>query len=229
MKIFCVRIGNKYGPEYEDYIESKLQGHNVIWIRKPYRPEIPLQWNKIQVFGMDIDEPVILMDIDKLLINDYHEIINYPCTKGQFVTTPYWWKSPDIENPYKSSGGFYKFWPSTTRHIYEKYMSDIPYYTNYYIKNRMTTGPVNGEFMFVQDSLYGMDMQIMPDSWFTRWVSNTNYKANTQVLENRYCEVTGNEYLFDGTNFHPDVKMVHFTHSLNKPHEWKNYEYYKKL
>lgn len=220
MKIFCVRIGDKYGPEYEDYIESKLEGHDIHWIRKPYKPEIPLQWNKIQVFGLDIDEPVILMDIDKLLINDYHEIINYPCKKGQFVTTPYWWKR--TTNPYKSSGGFYKFWPSTTRHIYEKFMGDISYYTSYYIKAGLTTGPVNGEFMFVQDSLYGMDMQIMPNAWFTRWVADPD--ISTQSIEIRYCESTGNDYLFDGDNFHPDVKMVHFTHSLNKPHEWKNYD-----
>ena len=224
MKIFCVRIGEKYGPEYEDYINNKLEGHNIYWIREPFHKWVPLQWNKLQVFGMDIDEPVIVMDIDKLLINNYHEVINYPCKKGQFVTTPYWWKNTHMENPYKSSGGFYKFWPSTTRHIYEKFMGDIPYYTSYYIKNRLTTGPVNGEFMFVQDSLYGMDMQIMPNSWFTRWIANSKSEKDNKLLEIKYMETTGNNYLFDGNNFHPDIKMVHFTHSLNKPHEWKYYD-----
>ena len=90
VKIFCVRIGTKYGPEYEDYINSKLSNHEVIWIREPFHPHVPLQWNKLQVFDMDIDEPVIVMDIDKLLINDYEDVINYPCEKNEFVSIPYW-------------------------------------------------------------------------------------------------------------------------------------------
>ena len=170
VKVFCVRIGNKYGPEYEDYINSKLSNHEVIWIREPFHPHVPLQWNKLQVFNMDIDEPVIVMDIDKLLINDYEDVINYPCEKNEFVSIPYWWNFNGT--PFKMSGGFYKFWPSRTKHIYEKFMSDIPYYTNYYIKAGLTNGPVNGEFMYVQDSLYGMDLKLMPDAWFTRWLSS---------------------------------------------------------
>lgn len=31
MKVFCVRIGTKYGEEYEDYIEEKLSGYDVQW------------------------------------------------------------------------------------------------------------------------------------------------------------------------------------------------------
>lgn len=220
VKVFCVRIGNKYGPEYEDYINSKLSNHEVIWIREQFHPHVPLQWNKLQVFNMDIDEPVIVMDIDKLLINDYEDVINYPCEKNEFVSIPYWWNFNGT--PFKMSGGFYKFWPSRTKHIYEKFMSDIPYYTNYYIKAGLTNGPVNGEFMFVQDSLYGMDLKLMPDAWFTRWLSSDD-KEMCSKLTNKYHEVTGNEYIYDG-NFHPDLKIVHFTNSMNKPHEWKDYD-----
>lgn len=222
LKVFCVRIGNKYGPEYEDYINSKLEGHDVHWIREPFHKWVPLQWNKLQVFGMDIDEPVIVMDIDKLLIHDYHEVINYPCAKNEFVSIPYWWNFNGT--PFKMSGGFYKFWPNRTRHIYEKFMSDIPYYTNYYIKAGLTIGPVNGEFMFVQDSLYDMDLKLMPDSWFTRWVSDDN--ISTQKIEDKYFEITGNK-LYNGNDFHEDIKIVHFTRSTNKPHEWKDYERYR--
>lgn len=222
MKIFCVRIGTKYGPEYEDYINRKLEGHDVHWIREPFHKWVPLQWNKLQVFNMDIDEPVIVMDIDKLLLHDYHEVINYSCAKNEFVSIPYWWNFNGT--PFKMSGGFYKFWPSRTKHIYEKFMSDIPYYTSYYIKAGLTIGPVNGEFMFVQDSLYGMDLTLMPDAWFTRWVSDDD--IDTQKIEDKYFEITGNK-LYDGIDFHPDIKMVHFTRSTNKPHEWKEYERFK--
>ena len=222
MKIFCVRIGNKYGPEYEDYINKKLEGHEVNWIRDQFHPWVPLQWNKLQVFNMDIDEPVIIMDIDKLLINDYQDVIHYPCNKGEFVSIPYWWNFNGTH--FKTSGGFYKFYPKDCKHIYDKYMSDIPYWTNYYIKNGFTIGPVNGEFMFVQDNLNDLELKLMPDAWFTRWLTDDTDEMG-QRLEDKYREVTGNEYLYK-EDFHPDIKIVHFTNSMNKPHEWGNYKRY---
>ena len=220
VKVFCVRIGNKYGPGYEDYINKKLDGHDVHWIREPFHPHVPLQWNKLQVFNMDIDEPVIIMDIDKLLLNDYEEILNYPCNKGEFVSVPFWWNFDGT--PFKTSGGFYKFWPKEFKNIYEKYMSDIPYWTNYYIKNGLTIGPVNGEFMFVQDNL-DVELKLMPDAWFTRWHSS---KSTTEI-EDKYLQLTGNElYNSNVKMWHHDIKMVHFTSSMNKPHEWVHYEQY---
>ena len=41
MKILCVRIGDKYGPEYETYLEKKLPECEFIWIREPYDKELP--------------------------------------------------------------------------------------------------------------------------------------------------------------------------------------------
>lgn len=221
LKVFCVRIGTKYGPEYEDYINSKLEGHDVHWIREPYHKWVPLQWNKLQVFNMDIDEPVIVMDIDKLLIHDYHEVINYPCAKDEFVSIPYWWNFNST--PYNMSGGFYKFWPKYNKNIYDIFMDDILHWTNHYIKSGLTIGPVNGEFMFVQEHIQ-TQLKLMPDAWFTRWTSDPIY--STDKIENKYREVTGNGYLWNGEDFHPDVKIVHFTRSTNKPHEWNKYENY---
>ena len=36
MKILAIRIGEKYGPEYETYLEKKLPNHEFVWVRKPY-------------------------------------------------------------------------------------------------------------------------------------------------------------------------------------------------
>ncbi len=36
MKVFCVRIGPKYGEEYEEYIEEKLSDYDVHWINHPF-------------------------------------------------------------------------------------------------------------------------------------------------------------------------------------------------
>ena len=45
------------------------------------------------------------------------------------------------------------------------------------------------------------------------------------TLEEKYTEITGNKYLYKD-DFHPNIKMVHFTNSLNKPHEWSEYKNY---
>ena len=218
VKVFCVRIGTKYGREYEDYINSKLEDHDVHWIREPYHKWIPLQWNKLKVFDMDIDEPVIVMDIDKLLIHDYEEVINYPCKKDEFVSIPYWWNFNGT--PYKMSGGFYKFWPKYNKNIWDTFVEDIPGWTNHYIKAGLTIGPVNGEFMYVQEHLQ-TELVLMPDAWFTRWISDPD--ISTSKIEDKYLEITGNK-LYDGRDFHSDVKIVHFTRSTNKPHEWIEYD-----
>ena len=47
MKILAIRIGDKYGPEYETYLERKLPNHEFIWVREPYDTGVVLQWNKM--------------------------------------------------------------------------------------------------------------------------------------------------------------------------------------
>jgi len=163
------------------------------------------------------------MDIDKLLINDFEDVINYPCPRGDFVSIPYWWNFNGTR--FKMSGGFYKFWPKDCKFIYDIFMKDIPYWTNYYIKAGLTIGPVNGEFMFVYDNVIdNLNLKLMPDGWFTRWLSNDDPKMCSKISD-KYVEVTGNKHLYDG-EFHKDIKMVHFTNSMNKPHEWKDYAKY---
>ena len=73
MKLVTVRIGEKYGPEYETYLEKKLPDYEFIWVRKPIEDNVILQWNKMYVINLDIDEPICVMDIDILLVNDYQD------------------------------------------------------------------------------------------------------------------------------------------------------------
>ena len=69
MKIFCVRIGDRYGPEYETYLEQRLPEYEFVWIREEIIGR--LQWNKLVAMShVYIEEPVIVMDIDILLLND---------------------------------------------------------------------------------------------------------------------------------------------------------------
>ena len=41
-------------------------------------------------------------------------------------------------------------------------------------------------------------------------------------------KITKNNYIYLGGEFHNDIKMVHFTHSINKPENWKDYKYFNK-
>ena len=76
MDILCIRIGEKYGPEYEDYLNKKLSKYNIIWIRESYHPKVTLQWNKMWGMQLDQDEPICVMDIDVLLMGDYERIFD---------------------------------------------------------------------------------------------------------------------------------------------------------
>ena len=92
MDIVCIRIGEKYGPEYEDYLNKKLSKYNIIWIREPYHPKVTLQWNKMWGMQLQQDEPICVMDIDVLLLNDYEKIFETPIEPGQFLAMPGWWR-----------------------------------------------------------------------------------------------------------------------------------------
>ena len=133
MKIITIRIGDRYGPEYEKYLEEKLPEYEFIWIRKPIREDVLLQWNKMYAMSLDIDEPVIVMDIDVLLTNNYKELFEYPVKKGQFISIPGWWRDTEYKR-YKINGGFFKYYPKDCKYIYDKFMQDPNLWQNFYIK-----------------------------------------------------------------------------------------------
>lgn len=151
MKIVAVRIGDKYGPEYETYLESKLPEYDFIWVREPIREDVTLQWNKMYGMSLDIDEPICVMDIDVILENDYKEVFDYPIERGEFLAMPGWWR--DDQHGYPINGGFFKYYPKDCRYIYDEFMSKVDYWQQYYIENGTTTGPVNGEQYFVCDQV----------------------------------------------------------------------------
>jgi len=243
MKIFCVRIGEKYGPEYETYLEEKLPQHEFHWIRRAFHPGVMLQWNKMMPMGMPIDEPVVVMDIDLILMNDYHKIFDYPIARGQFLSMPDWWNQKHLEHGYSLNGGFFKYYPTDLKPVYDKFMANRNKWQQHYIKNGTTSGPVNGEQYFVEDSVKeaGLELILLPDAWFTRWATpkavqhghmwesrdeKAEYMLWQHWMNKTYIDLTGNEYLWMD-EFHEDIKMVHFTHSVNKPDEWDRISEYK--
>ena len=225
MKIVAVRIGDKYGPEYEKYLESKLPEHEFIWVREPINDKIQLQWNKMYGMNLDIDEPIVVMDIDVVLVNDYKKLFDYPINKGQFLAIPGWWRDTSGKK-HKINGGFFKYYPKDCKYIYDRFMQQPIYWQKYYISKGIAKGPVNGEQYFVEDSVRErLDLITVPESWVTRediGVKNFDLVEWKTKIQRQYYEVTGNDYIYMGGEFHPDIKMVHFTHSTNKPHDWED-------
>jgi hypothetical protein len=228
MKIVAVRIGNRYGPEYETYLESKLPEYEFVWIREPMADNIKLQWNKMYGMTLDTNEPICVIDIDILLINDYKKIFEYPIKQGQFLAAPGWWRDLKGEEGKRFSinGGFYKYYPKDCKYIYEKFMSNPEYWQKKYIEEGFTSGPINGEQHFIEDSVKEkLKLIKLPNEWFCRMEArNKHFARHTVATLNRlYNQVTGNPYMFLGNEFYPDIKYVHFTHMDNHPHDWEKY------
>lgn len=220
MRVYCVRIGNKYGLEYESYINEKLVGYDVHWIKQPINQHVKLQWNKMIPMSLNYDKPICVIDIDILLMNDYKQIFEYPIKRGEFAAIPGWWK--DTEG-YTINGGFFKYFPIDCNYIYNEFINNVDYWQEHYIKNGTTVGPVNGEQHFVEDQVKRkLKLKYVPPAWATRWSSgynmtDTEFTKWMYSMNDTYSKLTGNEYLHLD-EFHPDIKIVHYTHSHNKPY-----------
>ena len=210
-RVYAVRIGDKYGPHYEDYINSKIP--DVNWIRKPFDSRVKLQWNKLWPMSLDIDEPVVVIDIDMLFIHDYMDAINYPIERGEFLSIPCWWGDTPKKD-YKMNGGFQKYYPNDAKYIFDEFMSRPEYWTEYYIENKTTIGPVNGEQYFVEDMVRKkLNLKLLPESWVCKWHHKIS-KAEDVKLNYRYQE----EWLYLDEEFHSQIRLVHFLNqeSLDK-------------
>ena len=211
MKIFAVRIGDKYGPEYEDYLERKLSDYEVHWIREPYDERVTLQWNKMMVMNLDINEPVCVMDIDVLLTGNYKEIFDYPVKRGQFVAMPGWWRDTEKEG-YSINGGFFKYYPTDCKYIYDKFMLDIHGWQRHYIDNGVTRGPVNGEQYFVEDSVKEqLKLKLLPSEWVCRFKNHYDHNWLAQLN----VKYPGDYAFLD--EFNPLIKLVHYNQFNHLP------------
>ena len=195
VKVFAVRVGNRYGPEYETYLKEKIP--NIKFINDD---QLVLQWNKVRFFNLDLDEPVCVIDIDIELINDYMQMFNYPIERGDLLTMNPWWSKSEIQ------GGFYKFYPSDTKYIYDEFMSRPDYWRNKFIENNTKPGPVNGEEDFVYEvAQQKLKIKYLPQEWYTRF-----HEAELINLNMKY---PGN-YMYLGS-FNPEIKFVHYNSREN--------------
>jgi hypothetical protein len=227
VRIYCVRIGDRYGPEYEEYLEEKLSDYEIVWIREPRQSNVMLQWNKMFAMEDDSQTPIVVMDIDVLLLNDYKELFEYPIERGEFLTIDNWWSVSD--DRFYINGGFYKYYPEDVKYVLERFLEDPEYYQYKYIKEGYTSGPVNGEQHFIQDTVSErLKIKLLPKEWLCRVdARKENSRQLMRTLNREYTKLTGNEYMFMGNKFHPDIKLVHFTNMANHPHNWEKYHLFK--
>lgn len=199
-RVFAVRVGDKYGPHYEDYINSKIP--NVTWIKKEVVG--PRQWNKLYPMSLDIDEPVVVIDIDMMFINDYMDAINYPINRGEFLAAKSWWRDTLNKN-YSVQGGFQKYYPKDCKYIYDEFVSKPEYWMEYYPKQNITI-PGMGEQYFVEDmARQKLDIKHLPASWITRWQHQMTQRLVVD-LNHHYSA----DWLHLGEKFHKEVKLIHF-------------------
>ena len=102
-------------------------------------------------------------------------------------------------------GGFQKYYPKDCKYIYDEFMSDISYWSQYYITRKITVGPVNGEQYFVEDQVKKkLKLKYLPETWVTRMCNKKNLKE-LALINSQYP----GEYVYlDG--FHDDIKIIHF-------------------
>jgi len=202
IKVYAVRVGDKFGPEVEDYLKSKL---DITFINKP-KEDFKLQWNKIHFFNLNVKGPICVIDIDIELLNDYHKIFEYPIKRGEFLSMRSWWETDP--RACELNGGFYKFYPEDTKVLYNLFKNDKRFWERYFIDvKKVKIGPVAGEENFVDFAVrkFGLDLKFIPDEWTSRWVKNPN-KEWLSKINKKY---PGKYLKLD--KFNDNVKLLHYT------------------
>lgn len=198
IKIFAVKT-EKYKDYKTDFPFEVTYLEQDIWPMKR-------QWNKLHFFELPFDEPIVVIDLDTMFINDWEELINYPCERDEFVSIPAWWKDTHDER-FKINGGFYKFWPTSTRYIADKFREQPRHWREHYFNEGITNREGFGEQYFVEESARErLKIRLVPATWVTKWTNNGHPPENEIRAGN---EAYPGEYLFDG-KFNPDIKMIHF-------------------
>lgn len=200
-RILAVRVGDKYGPEYEDYLRSKIP--NIEFLNTDVNPFVR-QWNKLSFMELNTDEPICVIDIDIIFENDYMDMFNYPIAPGEFVCMKSWWRDTYKSN-YCMNGGFYKFYPKDVKPIADKFKSNPEWWMNFYWKNG-TTHEGMGEQYFVEDSVkeLGLTFKYLPQEWYTKWKNNPteDWVAGANVAY-------PGDWLYLG-EFNPNIKLIHY-------------------
>lgn len=196
-------------------------------IRVPFLVENKkLQWYKVDFFtkflfyknkliGEGESEAIIVMDIDLEIAGNVDFLFD-PFNKDEFwCSHRLWWRWREDRNGESPvSGTVYKFMNGEFElDVYRQFEKDIPFWEEYFIKKKITVGPVNGEQHFIQ-AMLGKgkhNLKFFPEKHIVKWNDNDFYMQTK--LEKQYKDWSGNNYLEDENGFHPDVRIIHYAGS----------------
>ena len=194
---------------YTDHIDNF--NSNII-IKPITKKDKKLQWYKIDFFKSNFvdGDNLILMDIDMDILGNIDFLFNEIAEDEFKGTHRWWWQEKDLDAGLKAlSGSVYSFKNGKHSYISEKFEEDIPYWQEYFIKNKTASGPVNGEQHFVQMMVQNKNFTFFPSTHIAKWHTDSLFEQTR--IEYSYVKYTGNKYLEDGSgNFHPDLKIVHY-------------------
>ena len=169
-----------------------------------------LQWFKLDYFKKDFikNEDIILMDIDLDIVGNVNFIFQ---EYTGFVGTHRWWwrwREDKSNDNFALSGTMYKFKNGEYQYIVDTFEENIEYWQEYFIKNDITKGPVNGEQHFVQKMLVdnNAEKSYFPEQKIVKW---SNDVLSQLKLENDFFKYTKLNYIHD-EDWHPSIRIVHY-------------------
>ncbi len=195
---------------YTDYKDNF--NPNII-IKPITKKDKKLQWYKLDFFkkGFTNHEDIIIMDIDVDIVGNVDFIFdNYT----GFVGSHRWWwrwREDKQKDKFALSGTMYKFKNGEYQYIVDTFEKDIHYWEEYFIKNGITTGPVNGEMHFVQQMLIDNKAvkSYFPEVKIVKWSDD----FVTQLkLERNFNIYVKEDYIYNN-DWHPGISIVHYAGS----------------
>lgn len=195
---------------YTDYIDNF--NSNII-IKPITKKDKKLQWYKLDFFkkGFTNHKDIITMDIDVDIVGNVDFIFD---DYIGFVGTHRWWwrwREDKQKDKFALSGTMYKFKNGEHQYIVDTFEKDIHYWEEYFIKNGVTIGPVNGEMHFVQQMLIDNKAvkSYFPEVKIVKWSDD----FVTQLkLERNFNIYVKEDYIYDD-DWHPGISIVHYAGS----------------
>lgn len=161
------------------------------------------QWYKVDFYKpgfIDGNDPVIVTDLDWLVLDDITDIIDTPINVDEFVAVERWWRRHDCT--LDINGGMYKFVPNTLAHAYNVFYSNPRFWqTMYFGPNK-----IEGEQNFVADVVsLTHKIKLFPGKKIYR---HSIYPQTNVEYAERYKEKFKTLPVLDG-KFNQQLALVH--------------------
>ena len=241
INILTLKVGDKYSADYVNNLYKGIERNSSVKfhfycytedstgllpdiniVTLPDSTKFKKQWHKLifhktKFGGIKKNELCLILDIDWIIVEDMDPILRYELPKNSIGVFERWWSNR--REWCKINGGFQMFYMGDTNYIWEEFIKDPEYWTEYYVKSGKADGPVNGEQNFIEQ--FSKNKHWLPKEWFAKYHAEDYKKINKNWLkENKYGY---KEPYMMGGNFADVIKMVHFSNAGNLIHNAKEH------